>query len=245
MTHRIIRAVKYGLVIWLAGFFFPGCVSGRVERIYQNPYPYPWRVAVAPFMDQSGSGMVDTMAATDEFYTELQQISGLQVTPVNRVQAVMLQLQMNRLNSPADAMLLADALEVDGVIVGTITRYNPYYPPLVGMVVQLYSRKSRQPAGTTDGINPAEIARAGKQVELELKPPMRPEATIIRIFDASQNQTVEQIKQYAELQGEDQTPYGWRKVTLSRNYLRFVSYEMIGELLAQQRKGLTTTTPGD
>jgi len=196
-------------------------------------------------MDQSGSGMVDTMAATDEFYTELQQISGLQVTPVNRVQAVMLQLQMNRLNSPADAMLLADALEVDGVIVGTITRYNPYYPPLVGMVVQLYSRKSRQPAGTTDGINPAEIARAGKQVELELKPPMRPEATIIRIFDASQNQTVEQIKQYAELQGEDQTPYGWRKVTLSRNYLRFVSYEMIGELLAQQRKGLTTTTPGD
>jgi len=196
-------------------------------------------------MDQSGTGIVDTMSATDEFYTELQQVPGLEVTPVNRVQAVMLQLRMERISSPADAMALADALEVDGVIVGTITRYNPYYPPLVGMVVQLYSRKSRMPEGTGDGINPADMARAGKQVELELKPPMRPEATVIRIFDASQKETEEQIKQYAQLQGEDQTPYGWRKVTLSRNYLRFVSYEIIGELLAQQRKGLTTATPGD
>jgi len=74
---------------------------------------------------------------------------------------------------------------------------------------------------------------------------LEPQSMVIRILDAGKDTVVEKIKEYAQLRGGEQTPYGWEKFTTQRNYLRFASYEIIGELLALEEKRLTAQVQGD
>ena len=194
-------------------------------------------MAVVPFKNLSGSQAVNSVAATDEFVTELQQIDGLMVLPVNRVLAKLNDLGMSEVATPTDAMSLADALGVDVIIVGAINRYEPYQPPLVALAVEMYSRDQIVQEQNSDRyyINPADLARAPKPIELDLRKSFEPQTTVIRVYDAGQITTVERMKEYAAKHSEDKTPFGWKIYMTQRRYLRFVSYEIIGELLALER----------
>jgi hypothetical protein len=48
------------------------------------------------------------------------------------------QLGINEIRSKADALSLLQALDVDGLVVGTVTNYNPYDPPKLGLATELY-----------------------------------------------------------------------------------------------------------
>ena len=161
----------------------------------------------------------------------------MMVLPVNRVLAKLNDLGMSGVETPTDAMTLADALGVDVILVGAINRYEPYQPPLVAMAVELYSRDQILEQQSSDRlhINPADLARAGKPIGLDLRQNFEPQATVIRVFDASKMETVERIKDYAMEHNEDKTPFGWKIQMTQRRYLRFVSHEIIGELLALER----------
>ena len=217
------------------------------SRFMGNPYPQPCRMAVVPFRNLSGSQAVSSIAATDEFVTELQQIEGLMVLPVNRVLAGLNDLGMSEVATPTDAMTLADALEVDVVISGAINRYEPYPPPLIAMAVELYSRDQilDQQGSDRFHIDPAQLARAPRPVELDLRQKFEPQAIVIRVFDAGKRETVQRIKRYAMEHNEDKTPFGWKIHMTQRRYLRFVSHEMIGELLALERARVGVQQSGD
>ena len=222
----------------LLGLFWCGCAAPQdTGRYFGNPYPQPCRMAVVPFKNLSGSQAVNSIAATDEFVTELQQIQGLTVLPVNRVLAKLSDLGLGSAETPTDALTLADALGVDAIIVGAINRYEPYQPPLVAMAVEIYSRERilDQQASDRLHINPADLARAPKPFELDLRKSFAPQTAIIRVFDASNIETIERIKDYAEKHNEEKTPYEWKIHLTQRRYLRFVSHEIIGELLALER----------
>jgi len=209
-----------------------GC-SGRSERdVYSNPYGVPTRLAVAPFRNLSGSSDLDVVAATDEFYSELQAVEGLEVVPVNRVLATLADLGWDNVQKPEDVLVLADALAVEGVIVGSITRYDPYPPPQVGMVLQLYLRTQRDSDQAVTYVNP------GESFELSRARMIQPAASVVRIFDAREEEVAKRGKQFAKHRGASDSPYSWKKYTTQRNYLKFVSYEMIGELLAGERQRL-------
>jgi len=215
-----------------------GC-SGRSERVvYSNPYGVPTRLAVTPFRNLSGSSDLDVVAATDEFYSELQAVDGLEVIPVNRVLATLNDLGWDNVQKPEDVLILADALAVDGVIVGSITRYDPYPPPQVGMVLQLYLRNQRQSDEAVTYVNPGDIARAGKSFELNRARMIQPAASVVRIFDAREQDVAQRVKEFAKHREVSDSPYNWKKYTTQRNYLKFVSYEMIGELLEGERQRL-------
>ena len=245
MTQNLRLVGVAATVLCLAGLVSAGCQSRPKPCLYRSPYSQPHSVAVIPFTNQSGSAALDVMAVTDEFYSELQQVEGFTVMPINRALAAMAQLNLNRVNSPGDAMLVAEALECDAVIVGSVTQYDPYPPPRMGMAVQLYLRQNVEQQKPPPEVDPGKLARAGKPFQLHLAEPLEPQSMVIRIFDAGKDNVVEKIKQYAQFREGAQTPYGWEKSTTQRNYLRFVSYEIIGELLALERKRLTAEMQGD
>lgn len=239
LWKTVLLTVTFALLTILVG---AGCTSGSSDKwLFRNPYfPEKWTLAVVPFTNLSGSDALDTDAVTDEFYTELQQIgddSGIQVIPYNRVLSAMHRLQIEKLNE-SDVTALAETLGVDAIIVGTISRYDPYPPPLVGMIVQLYDRKDFRALPSADHINPGDLARQGKSLDLRSSPDLKPTTMVIRIMDAGDNDVIERIKQYAREKGAMKSPSGWETYKTSRNYLKFVSHEVIGELLALQKTKL-------
>ncbi|KPK72093.1 MAG: hypothetical protein AMJ79_16015 [Phycisphaerae bacterium SM23_30] len=196
-----------------------GCQKESTPRLYQNPHPQPRSLAVAPFLNQSGSEYLDVMAVTDEFYTELQLVEGFTVVPVNRVLAAMNQLGLPGIFNPEDAMNVAMHLDIDGIIVGSITQYDPYPPPKVGMAVQLYvPREKNVNDALNNPVNPGMLVRQAKPFELPISPEYQPRVGLARIIDADRKDVVERIKKYAQTRTGQQRPASWRSYTTQRNY---------------------------
>jgi len=241
------RWLSLAVLVLLITLLLQGCASKPkelpVERFYGNPYgPGPWSLAVIPFRNDSGSETLDVMAVTDAFYSELQQIGdGVQVMPNNRVLATMQKLQMQHVTSAVEVLALAEALSVDAVIVGAVTSYDPYPPPQIGMIVQLYDRKGLVKENSIVQANSKQLALEGKPFGLDLKQEARPGLMVVRVLDSDKKDVIERIKEYAKKRegknasfGQKLNPGWWEKYTTSRKYLGFASYEIIGELLAQQ-----------
>ena len=248
MTHIHRRNWTLPGSVIVIAMLLIGCANEDIKRIYHNPYPQHRSLAVLPFRNQSGSQVLDVIAATDEFVTELQQVQGLQVIPVNRVLAVLSDLGIENVETATDALIVADALNVDGVIVGSITRYEPYPPPMIGMTVQLYTRLDtlKKEQSSQFHLDPAVLALAAKPFELAPASPVKPLAMAIQIIDARQDIVVQRLKEYAKNRNNNDTaPLAWKRYTTQRNYLRFVSHEIIGELLAQEQARLFARRKGD
>jgi hypothetical protein len=236
MTHSNRRTWAWAGAILLAGLALPGCQSKPSNRVYVSPYPAS--LAVVPFKNLSGSQSLETLAVTDEFVTELGQVSGLTVMPLNQVLAKLRELQMTSVSSPSDALMVADAMNVDGVIVGAVHRWEPYDPPLLGMAVQLYLRdqvlQDKQVQSEDLHVNPADLSRASSPYDLKLREPLQSQSEVTRVYDASQDWVIEKIKAYALLRPDNPSPMGWKRYKTQRLYLRFVSYEIVGELMLRE-----------
>ena len=234
MTHSNRRMRAWAGVIVLTGLVLPGCRSKPEDRLYVSTYPA--NLVVVQFKNLAGSQSLDTLAVTDEFVTELGQVTGLTVLPLNQVVAKLRELEIASVESPSDALMVADAMNVDGVIVGAVHRWEPYDPPLVGMTIQLYMRDQvlRDTKVQSDHlhVNPADLSRATRPFELKLREPVQAQSEVTRIYDASQAGVIEKIKAYAESRPDDLSAMGWKKYKTQRLFLRFVSYEIIGELMA-------------
>lgn len=71
----------------------------------------------------------------------VEEADGLSCVAVNRTLAAMQSLRLPAVTSDQDAARLCAALGVDGLLIGTITLWDPYPPPKEGLAVQLYLRE--------------------------------------------------------------------------------------------------------
>jgi hypothetical protein len=108
------------------------------EPQFHNPFPQLHRVAVLPFYNQSTEPTVDGEAVAAAYYNELQAIPGFEVMPVG-VARQMLAASGIEPRSAGDFQKLARLMNVDAVLVGSITEYSPYYPPRIGIAVDWYA----------------------------------------------------------------------------------------------------------
>ena len=122
------------LAIWVVAA--PGCVV--VEPIVANPVPGLSTVAIAPFTNLSQERSADPRRFAFAYAAELQKVDGFEVVPVGVVEQAIVDARLS-MDSPEDAVRLAEMLGVDAVVVGSITDYDPYYPPRIGLQVQWYS----------------------------------------------------------------------------------------------------------
>ena len=143
MTHS--RRWLYPLLLTLGILpMAQGCVlipEVSHQPVIRNPFPQLSKIAVVDFVNQSSEPTLNGRELADMYVNELQQFQGFEVLPVSVTMNVAREMQIN-LADPEHRRQLAQALQVDVIVVGSITEFTPYYPPRCGLAVNWYSANS-------------------------------------------------------------------------------------------------------
>ena len=127
-----VLALTISVLLPLAG---SGCAI--VEVGMRNPVVGLETVAIAPFFNLSQERTVDGREFALAYYAELQKVPGFEVLPVGVTERAMVENGIS-LTGPNDAVQLAKILDVDAVVIGAVTDYDPYNPR-IGLKVAWYS----------------------------------------------------------------------------------------------------------
>jgi len=213
------------------GFGSSGC-----NEAYFTPKPYGeehrmevpglgaevW--AVAPAINLSGHREVDAILQADLVYQELQTVRGMTVVPVDRVVQVYAGLGIDRVQSPQQAALVCDLLGASGLVIPTITAYDPYTPPKMAASLVLFRRpggyvrpQSTNPAALLQDNQPTNAADLRQAVEM---------------FDSQDGSVRKSLLAYANGRNDPNGPMAEREYFLSMDrYSLFVYHQLIAELL--------------
>jgi hypothetical protein len=191
-----------------------------------SPHPTPRVLALAPVLNLSGSQDFDPLKLTDLIASEFLSFEGFAVVPVNLTLAELERRGKRAVETPEDAIALASALGADATVVVAVTEYNPYYPPVVGLIMQWYSAKPDDGPvsfGTEASPNAGTVA-----VELSDHRNFGPCRQIQRVFNAADEKTLSEVRAYAAKREGHDSPYAWRKYVQSQElYVRYCTWELI------------------
>jgi hypothetical protein len=202
------------------------------------PYDRAQLWAVAPFTNESGVPVVDTFRVADAFAAEAQNVHGINALPVNRVILAMRTLEMPAVRSHVDATALLELLGADGLIVGTVTAYDPYRPMTLGLAVELYTRDGRSGGGDLDV---RQLSRAARSEAVALaRRGAPPAAQAAGVYHAANHQVLTWLGEYAAGRTPPTSAYGRDLYLVSMDmYTQFVSFRLIHELLATEGSRLS------
>ncbi|MEL7267826.1 MAG: hypothetical protein AAFP69_23870, partial [Planctomycetota bacterium] len=146
--HRSGRS--FGWLSLMAGvmcLFATGCTlipDRQYAPQHHNPFPQLKRIAIVPFFNQSENPYVNGQRVAESYYQQLQQIPGFEVIPIGvtmqRLRAF--EAQRGQPSSGADWQAFAAFLGAEAVVVGSVTDFDSYYPPRMGMAVRWYAADS-------------------------------------------------------------------------------------------------------
>ncbi|MCC9644655.1 hypothetical protein LOC71_20465 [Rhodopirellula sp. JC740] len=138
----VTKLTLLGLACW--ALLSSGCTlvpEARLRDTLHNPFPQLKRVAVLPFFNQSNQPNVDGEAVARSYYAALQAIPGFEVLPVG-VTATQYRTYAMQYGEPrvgADFQRLAQMMDVEAIVVGSVTDFEAYYPPRMAMTVHWYA----------------------------------------------------------------------------------------------------------
>lgn len=185
--------------------------------------------AVAPTIDLSGEN-VDPLLQSDIVFNQLQQVHGLTVIPVNRVVEVFTSLKIAQIQSEEQAAVVCDLLGCDGLIVPTITLFDPYNPPKFGASLQLFKKSwsyARPP-----NVDPQQLARQAAPELNQSLPATGAFVQVVGMFDASNGSTRESMWMYAEGRNDPTGPLGRKEYLVDMDrYSGFAYSSLIRDLL--------------
>lgn len=253
MTNRVQTMLS--LLAAAALLLLPGCKADPpASPQLRAPYAERQVWAVAPLRNESGSMQVDGAAVADHLARQLENAHPLDVLPVNRVIAAMDALKMPEVASPRDAANLRRMLQADALVVGSVTAYDPYDPPGIGMAVELYL----DPEGRTSaqGFDPRELTRASTD-NLSGSPAAihgeQPVSVVSGFYSAADPDVREALRRYAAPRSQaaserQEDADSWHRYRSSMDlYTQFASYLVSQRLLEAetarlQPQSLTTTS---
>jgi hypothetical protein len=226
-----IRSIRLALALLLAGLC--GC-GGKtpehgVEPILRLPGNRSQTWAVAPAVNLSGQRAVDPLIQADVLYMQLQQVAGLTVIPVNRVVDVYTALRVEQIKSERQALVMCELLDCDAIVVPTVTAYDPFDPPRMGVALQLFRRgEARLPPN----VDPRELARQAAPTTQRVVPPPAGFVQAVGMFDASNGSTLVAVMAYAAGRHDPTGPLRERVYLVEMDrYAGFVYHSLIAELL--------------
>lgn len=174
---------------------------------------------LAPVLNMSGSRAFDPLRMTDLLASELASFAHVQVVPLNRTLAELSAMGKSEVASVEDALALGRATGADLAVVVAVTEFEPYYPPVIGLIGQVYSL----------GGGGADAAR----VEQEQ-----------RVFNAADEKVAENIQAYASNRDADDSPYGWRRYVRSQElYVRYCGWSLFETMELLNAGGLEAAEP--
>lgn len=225
------------LLVIVAAALIGGCIPKDPPYGREATIRLPGQVgqvwAVAPALNLSGEQAVDPLLHADLVYQQLQQVRGLTVIPVNRVVEVYAGLGIDKVQSEQQAAVVCDVLGADGLLVPTVTIYDPFNPPKLGAALQLF-----RPAGSIirqTGISPRELARQAAPAEGQPQPVAVNFVQAVGMYDAANGSVRDALQAYAAGRHEPKGPLGVKEYFVNMDrYCGFVYHELIRDLLKKQ-----------
>jgi len=216
----------------LVAALLPVCLVGCSQRNrVPTPAPPPRVLAVAPVLNLSGSEDFDPLKLTDLIASEFLAFDNVAVVPVNLTLAELERQGKAAVETPEDALALAEALGADVTVVTAVTEYNPYFPPVVGLVMQWYAAPRASAATGWDPVAASRLA-ADAGYELSDSNGPAPRRQLQRVFNAAHDNVLKEVREYAGRRDGDKGPYGWRKYLRSQElYVRYCGWAMIRTML--------------
>jgi hypothetical protein len=191
--------------------------AAPIESIISSPYPNTATIAVAPTINLSGSRDFDPLAVSDAVFGELQQVPGLNVIPLNRVLLAMRQLNIRTIDDPVQAQRIAQDLGAQGLVVPAVTAFDPYNPPQMGMILQMYT-----PPGAGGG--PVQ---------------KQPASQANGMFNATNQSVLRELQEFARGRTPMDSALQDEKYLMDSDlYVRFVSHAMVRRLMEVERQRL-------
>jgi hypothetical protein len=229
-----------------------GCAQPDLVPAEQIVSPYPIvtgevLLAVAPLRNESGAGVIDTLAMTDRLVQKFDEITGITCLPTNRALQAMRALGMEFVSSPNDAKKLARALGVDGLVVGTITAYDPYDPPTLGMTLAMFGSDGRLAGNRAGGTDPIAMQSAGSEAAnrsgLFRDQPL---TVVSEMLDARDQGVQMNVRRYAEGRTEPATALGWKGYLANMDlYSQFASWWSVYRLMSEERLRVSRTADAE
>lgn len=217
-VRRALAVLARAVAVGVASLWIGGCDSRpalRQPEVLRSPFAAPQLWAVAPFMNESGVSNADGSRVADQFVKVIEETEGLSCVALNRTIATMQVLGMRSIRTDQDAVRLRDAMGVDGLVVGTITAWNPYPPPKIGLAAQVYLREGL--------IDPATLAPVAGD---------RPTSAASGFFDSANHAVLASLRRYSSARHEPEGSYGEDiyLVDMSR-FAEFASHEILTRIL--------------
>lgn len=259
LVHTALRPARCLLFVLFiaAAALAAGCAQGEKlvpPRTHTAPYNAAggdvlW--AVVPLRNESGAGIADAYDVSDKVVAAAAQVRGVRVLPLNRTIAVMRAMNLTALQTPADAKRLAAELGVDGLILGSVTAWDPYNPPKLGLALALYSR-----GGAMDAAAPAPAAPLDTRT-LRYQPTdyryfprssfdNAPASVVSEYFDGKNHQVLMDVRAYAEGRHDPATALGWRRYLASMDlFTEFAASHTVGRLLEHEWLRLAKAAPAE
>jgi len=229
--------------------FAPGCAADKDARVPPRVLVAPYDSsrgealwAVAPLANDSGVSFAETGLVADAIVSKVNESRGVACLPLNRTIGAMRARGLTAIRSPGDARMLMNALGVDALLVGSITAYDPYNPPKLGLALAIFASENR----AADAVDPMKLQAAYTDQDPQVRTQFldKPIATISEHFDGSNHEVQLAIQRYAAGRTEAASALGWRGMLASMDlYVEFAAHEAVSRLLEQER--LRLAQPGE
>lgn len=191
--------------------------------------------AVVPLVNESGVSIVDTMAISDTLINKIDEVRGIACLPLNRTLAAMRARNLPAIRSPVEARAVANLLGADGIIVGSVSAYDPYNPPKIGLKLALFSRESDGGVMSPDPMR-LQMAYTDQTRTQRSRFEDKPVATLSEYLDAANHEVQMEAQRYAAGRHRPDSAFGWRRVLVSMDlYTEFSAHLAVSRLLEQER----------
>ncbi len=234
---------KRCIVLSLAALGLVGGCGGDLVKPYGMERPLTlWTArrqiwAIAPAINLSGENGVDPLLQADLVYEQLQTVRGITVIPVNRVAQVYAALRLEKIENAEQAAVVCDQLGADGLIVPTVTDFDPYSPPKFGGSLQLFGKPRN--FSVPSNVDPRDLVRSATPPQQASLAAQQQDATTngaflqsVGMFDASNGSVRQAVLDYAVGRNDPQGPLGPREYFVSMDrYCGFAYHALIAELV--------------
>lgn len=194
--------------------------------------------AVVPLRNESGTTILDPYVVSDKIVAAASQVRGVRCLPLNRTIAAMRALDLQDLARPEEAEALAKALGADALLVGSITAYDPYNPPKLGLALALYTRPGFKGRPTTSTeVDPRKLTYQPTDYTYFPRSAYAdaPASVVSEFLDGKNHQVLMDIKAYAAGRHDDRTALGWRRFLASMDlFCEFGAWHGVNRLLQHE-----------
>lgn len=244
-SEQIMLVLKWlsALVITLS---IAGCGgdSLKTPSVLVSPYDATrgetlW--GIAPLLNETADPTVPTERVAEAIMHAAARVRGLGTVPLTRTVRAMNQLGLRSISSPSEADAVARAMGVDALIVGTVTAYDAYEPPRLGLNLALNTVDG--PSGSSLNIDGLRGSPTGS--DSRTGSATAPDSTIVFLAEGRDHDVQMELRSFATGRHEQDTALGWRRYLASMDlFTEFAAHAAVSRLLDRERLRLVRSGAG-